>query len=176
MDDQIRFPAIGDRVRVAIRYAHGWRALLWLRAGTDGSIYTGLLLNTPTVARRVSAAPSEGRATIRYEDAEDIPESELPSSSRVSFKADGQIHLGNDVLRGRPLIGLVRPMQLCHVRFTHPSRYREPAKKKANDYDVGIAGYPVDEGRPMIWRDIRQSVACGRETHTACCREYGLSE
>jgi hypothetical protein len=40
-------------------------------------------------------------------------------------------------------------MQLCHVRFIHPSRYREPAKKKANDYDVVIAGYPVDESRPM---------------------------
>ncbi len=149
MDDQIRFPAIGDRVRVAIRYADGWRPLVWLRAGADGSIYVGLLLNAPDTARRASVAPEGGKVTFRYEDAETIPESELPPSSRVSFKASGEIHLGNELLRGRPLERLSRPVQLCLIRFIHPSRYREPAKKNANDYDVAIVGYPVDVGRPM---------------------------
>jgi hypothetical protein len=73
----------------------------------------------------------------------------LPPSSRVSFKASGEIHLGNKVLEGHRLEGLSSPLQLCVATFVHPSRYRPPAKKNQNDYDIGIAGYPLDVGRPM---------------------------
>jgi hypothetical protein len=67
----------------------------------------------------------------------------------VSFKASGEIHLGNRILKGHRLEGLSRPLQLCIASFVHPARYRPPAKMSQTDYDIGIAGYPFDVARPM---------------------------
>ena len=149
MADRLHLPAIGDRVRVALHHAGQWRPLLWLRVGKDGSIYVGMLVGAPTTGLFGSKPVGERKATVSYSEGELLTGQNLPSSSRVSFKASGDIHLGNRVLRGRPLDGLSRPLQLCVVMFVHPSRYRPPAKKNENDYDVGIAGYPLDESRPM---------------------------
>lgn len=35
------------------------------------------------------------------------------------------------------------------MRFVHPQNYNPPSKKNANDYDVGIVGYPLDDQRPI---------------------------
>jgi hypothetical protein len=36
------------------------------------------------------------------------------------------------------------------MRFAHPSTYRPPERHAQNDYDVRIAGYVVDEQKPMF--------------------------
>ena len=149
MADQLHLPGVGDRVRVALHHAGQWRPILWLRLGRDGSVYVGLLVGAPTTGLFGSKSVKQGTATISYSEGESLAGRALPLSSRVSFKASGEIHLGNRVLRGRPLEGLNRALQLCIVAFVHPSRYRPPAKKNENDHDVGIVGYPLDDGRPM---------------------------
>lgn len=97
----------------------------------------------------VSKTAQQGKVAVRCSEGKKLEGSALPSSSRVSFKASGEIHLGPQVLRGRPLEGLSKATQLCLMLFAHPSRYRPPSKKNSNDYDVGIAEYPLDELRPM---------------------------
>jgi hypothetical protein len=149
MANQLHLPAVGDRVRVALLHGGQWRPILWLRVGKDGSVYAGVLVGTPSTGLLISKSVDQGKATISYSAGVTLAEKTLPSSSRVSFKASGEIHLGNKVLPGRPLEGLLRPLQLCIVTFVHPSRYRLPTKKNDNDYDVGIVGYPLDEARPM---------------------------
>jgi hypothetical protein len=123
--------------------------MIWLRVGKDGSVYAGVLVGTPSTGLVVSKPVDQGTATISYSKGEKLAGKTLPSSSRVSFKTSGEVHLGNKVLRGRPLEGLGRPLQLCLVTFVHPSRYRPPARKKDNEYDIGVVGYPLDEARPM---------------------------
>lgn len=140
-------PEIGQRVRIGIRYNGSWRPLCWLRIGKDGSIYVGMLTNEPTIARRWSAPVSSREHTILYRDAQKIP---LPrKGSRVSFKVDGNIHLGDENLRGWPLNSLERARQLCMMLFVHPSRYRTPVKKSKNDFDIEIRDYSVSENQPL---------------------------
>lgn len=142
---RLRFPKIGDRVRFAISYAGAWRPLGWLRVARDGSVYLGLLLGRPAVAK-FAAGPVSREIIVRDDDFKDVP---VPPSSRLSFKASGEIHLGDKVLQGRSLASLSGPRMLCLIRFAHPSCYRPPSKKKPNEYDVSIADYTVDETKPM---------------------------
>jgi hypothetical protein len=83
---------------------------------------------------------------MKYKDAH---ESEAPPSSRVSFHSSGQINLGAEVHHGPSLADFKRGRQLCLIQFVHPRRYVPPKRSKERDYDVGIVGYPVDEGKPM---------------------------
>jgi hypothetical protein len=116
--------------------------------GLNGSIYVGLLVGAPNTGRFGFKEVENREATVSFSKGEPLAGKSLLPSSRVSFKASGEIHLGNRVLRGRPLEGLSSPLQLCVVTFVHPSRYRLPPKKNQNDYDVGIAGFPIDVDRP----------------------------
>ena len=129
----IVLPNVGDRVRVAIQYNEVWRPLAWLRVGKDGSIYLGLLTGRPSVAHYVGK-PGSKTVHIKYEEARELPD--VPSSSRVSFKASGEIHLAEKVLRGTPLDSLQKPRQLCLMMFVHPSRYIEPSTKNPKDYET----------------------------------------
>jgi hypothetical protein len=142
---QIQFPHIGDRVRFAIWYADAWRPFGWVRVGKDGSIYLGLLLGHPSVAKTVSL-PTAKQVSIKYQDLEGIP---VPKSSRVSFKVSGEIHFGDAVLHGKPLTSLAKARQLCVMNFAHPSRYRAPEKKNPNDFDIAITGYAPVDNKPM---------------------------
>ena len=95
-------PNIGDRIRFAISYNGLWRPLGWLRAGRDGSIYLGLLLGSPSVARYV-VKKAKKATTIKYDEGKVVSGAAAPKSSRVSFKASGEIHLGDEVLHGIPM-------------------------------------------------------------------------
>jgi hypothetical protein len=139
-------PAIGDRVRIALLHEGVWRPLIWFRVGNDGSIYIGLLTEQPFMAKVLSKEASRVVA-IKYDETQDLKE--LPSSSRISFKASGEIHFGDQKLDGIPLAQLSRTRQLCLFHLAHPSTYTPPKKHLAHDYDVGIAEYPVDEKRPL---------------------------
>lgn len=144
---QPKLPEIGERIRFAIEYGGGWRPLGWLRAGKDGSIYVGLLMGKPTVAR--AADKAAGRITeLKYDELKDLDR--VPESSRLSFHPSGEVHVGDKVVRGLvPLRELKKPLQLCMMLFTHPSKYVPPRRKDADDFDLGISGYQVDEERPM---------------------------
>ena len=74
---QIQFPKIGERVRFAIWYADAWRPLGWVRVGKDGSIYLGLLLGHPSMAKAVSL-PAAKQVKVKYQDLEEVP---VPKSS-----------------------------------------------------------------------------------------------
>ena len=74
---QIQFPKIDERVRIAIWYADTWRPLGWVRVGKDGSIYLGLLLGHPSMAKAVSL-PAAKQVKVKYQDLEEIP---VPKSS-----------------------------------------------------------------------------------------------
>ena len=74
---QIQFPKIGERVRFARWYADAWRPLGWVRVGKDGSIYLGLLLGHPSMAKAVSL-PAAKQGTGKYQDLEEVP---VPKSS-----------------------------------------------------------------------------------------------
>jgi hypothetical protein len=76
-------PKIGDRIRLAIQHQGVWRPLLWIRAGKDGSLYVGMLLDSPTSALHGGATPVGGEVDVRYSEAQ--PLTPIPSSSRVSF-------------------------------------------------------------------------------------------
>ena len=111
-------------------------------------IYLGPLLDRPSHGRMVWKPVSTPLSdTIEYSEAQELKT--VPSSSRVSFKASGEIHVGDSVRPEIPLATLSARIQLCFLLFAHPSRYRPPDRKKANDYDLGIREYPVDEDRPM---------------------------
>jgi hypothetical protein len=135
-------PSIGDRVRFMLLYRDAMRPLLWLRVGTDGSIYTGVLLGQPSFSRSIDkrAAP---RVDVQYAEATERPAPR--KGSRVSFKAaSGEIHLGDRVLQGRSLQRLGERRQLCLIQFIHPQRYRSAKPAKDKEFDIGIAEYPVD--------------------------------
>jgi len=143
---RIQFPRIGDRVRFAIWHADTWRPLGWVRVAKDGSVYLGLLLGRPSVAKFVSG-PSGKEVHVSEKDFKDVP---IPKSSRISFKASGEIHiLGDKVVYGKPLASLAQPRQVCLMRFAHPSRYQSALKKNPNDYDMNVAGYAIVEHKPM---------------------------
>ena len=139
-------PEIGQRVKLAIRYGGAWRPLIWVRAGKDGSVYVGLLTGKPTVAK--AAEKAAGKVTrIDYSDLKKL--SEVPKSSRLSFKASGELHIGNTVVTGLvPLKDLKRPLHLCNVFFAHPGRYKPLSRKHKDDYDIRIEEYKVDDERP----------------------------
>jgi len=139
-------PKIGDRVRFAIHYKGAWRPLGWVRVGKDGSIYLGLLTGNPSVVRSFEK-PASRVTKIKYDGAQEL--SKVPKSSRISFKASGEIHLGERVARNEPLESMQKPRQLCLMLFVHPSRYLPPKSKNPNDYDMGILGYEVDNLHPM---------------------------
>jgi hypothetical protein len=141
-------PQVGERIRIAMHYGGDWRPLLWLRVGTDGSIYIGLLLGQPTSGAKGSAT-GEKVIDIKYKDGRPVTPKDLKKGSRVSFKASGEIHLGADTLKGESLEQLPKPRQLCLALFAHPSRYRPPAKHSVNDYDVAVVDYPVDDAQPL---------------------------
>jgi len=69
---QIQFPKIDKRVRFAIWYAEAWRPLGWVRVGKDGSIYLGLLLGHPSMAKAVSL-PAAKQVKVKYQDLEEVP-------------------------------------------------------------------------------------------------------
>jgi hypothetical protein len=147
----INIPNIGQRIRVALHYAGVWRPLVWLRVGSDGSVYIGLLVSAATYGRALSKEVAGRRSvTIQEGQGQTLPLAALRKGSRISFKASGEIHLAAKVIQGTSLERLAGPTQLCVVRFAHPVRYRPPKKKLGNDYDVGIAGYGVDDTRPMV--------------------------
>jgi hypothetical protein len=142
---RLGFPKVGDRVRFAIRYADAWRPVGWVRVGKDGSIYLGLLIGRPSIAKMVSQ-PAAKQVKVRYHA---LQSTTVPGSSRVSFKVSGEIHLGDAVLSGTALSSVARARQLCLMNFAHPARYRASAKRNPNDLDINVAGYaPVDD-RPM---------------------------
>jgi hypothetical protein len=126
-------PAIGNRIRLAIQYEYRWRPLIWIRLGRDGSIYAGLLMDRPGLAIEGETSADRG-FRVDYRIGQTLGGAAVPSSSRVSFKASGEVHLGNRTVQGYALEHLQRPTQLCLVVFTHPSRYREPRASAANDY------------------------------------------
>jgi hypothetical protein len=64
---QIQFPKIGDRVRFALWYGDAWRPWGWVRVGKDGSIYLGLLLGHPSMAKAVFF-PAAKQVTVKYQD------------------------------------------------------------------------------------------------------------
>ena len=142
---QIHFPKIGGRVRFAIWHADSWRPLGWVRVGKDGSVYLGLLVDRPSTAKALSL-PAAKQVKLKYQDLKDVP---VPSSSRVSFKVSGEIHLGDAILHGTPLNSLAEVRQLCLMNFAHPSRYRPPEKRNPNDFDIGIAGFVPIDNKPM---------------------------
>jgi hypothetical protein len=72
---QIHFPKIGDRVRFAIWYTDAWRPLGWVRVGKDGSIYLGLLLGHPSIAKAVHL-PGAKQIEVKYQDLEEVAGSE----------------------------------------------------------------------------------------------------
>ena len=140
-------PEIGQRIRIAVKHDGLWRPLLWIRAGKDGSIYVGLLMGKPTVAR-AGEKKAEKVTEVKYSEFEDLDE--FPKSSRLSFHPSGEVHIGDNVVTGLvPLAELKRPLQLCTILFAHPGRYRPPDRKGPEDYDLGIEGYQLDEERPM---------------------------
>jgi len=143
---QVPLPRIDQRIRFAIEYRSVWRPLGWVRAGIDGSIYMGTLIDKPASAKEVDK-PAERLTTIEdREFQEAIP---IPKSSRLSFHPSGEVHIGNKVVPGLvPLHDLHGSQQLCIMRFRHPGTYEPPAKKNANDFDLDIIGYQVDEERP----------------------------
>jgi len=119
-------PKVGDRIRVAMLYERLWRPLIWFRVGRDGSIYMGMLLREPTIGKTVSKVVPQPPVTIIYDEARPIANQEALKSSRVSFKASGEIHMGGKVLRGPRLETLSIQTLLCLFLFVHPSRYRPP--------------------------------------------------
>jgi hypothetical protein len=140
-------PAIGQRIRFAIQYAGARRPLGWVRAGSDGSIYVGALLGKPNIAKNVDK-PAEKETRIEYGQLKQLDN--LPKSSRLSFHPSGEVHIGDKVVRGLvSLEKLERSLQLCTLMFAHPGRYRPPDDKAHGDFDLGIVGYEVDEGKPM---------------------------
>lgn len=150
---KVHLPRVGDRVRLRLLHAGISRAVLWLRVGRDGSIYVGGLIGAPSTGIIGSAPVENGRATVRISEGERLEGPTLPASTRVSFKASGEIHIGNKVANGFPLAELNRLIRLCRVFFAHPSNYREATKRNANDHDFKIDDYPVDDARP-IWAEI----------------------
>ena len=126
-----------------------WRPLVWLRIGTDGSIYCGLLTNQPSYGKLITKDVTDTGTTIKYDEGQELQDSEELKSSRVSFKASGEIHIPGGILQGIPLETLTKPIQLCLLMFAHPERYQTPHKKLKNDYDIGIVGYPVDDSCPL---------------------------
>jgi len=139
-------PKTGVRVRVAIEYGNMWRPMLWVRVGRDGSIYTGTLLGSPTSA---SSGTSKAGQLTRYADGTELTGARLPKSSRVSFKVDGEIHLGKKDLPGKPLTTISQPRQLCLYLFTHPSKYREGSTSDPHEMEIRVRAYEVDETRPI---------------------------
>ena len=161
-------PLVGERIRVAMYYGGDWRPLIWFRVGKDGSIYLGLLLGQPTFGAKGSAT-GERIIDVKYNDGRPMIAEDMRKGSRVSFKASGEIHFGSDILTGESLEQLSKPRQLCLALFAHPSRYRPPAKRSVNDFDVEVVDYPVDEARP-----IYASVEVAPWNGSSMCAPQGL--
>jgi hypothetical protein len=147
---EISRPRTGQRVRFALWHDDEWRPLLWLRVGSDGSVYLGTLFGRPSQGLRVSKQAA-GKKPVSFKDAEGVPFTgiDLLKSSRISFKASGEIHFGGDVLDGPSLTGLSDRRQLCLARFPHPTGSPAASTRNANDYDVGIADYPIESDFPL---------------------------
>lgn len=145
----MQLPSVGDRIRLSLSYDGAPRPLVWIRVGTDGSVYAGLLLGSPSTAISGSSDVVAGKARFDLKEGATLQEGQVPKSSRVSFKASGEIHMSNKIFRGAPLETLVRPRQLALMLFIHPARYRPPAKANANDYDVCAENYPFDQEHPV---------------------------
>jgi hypothetical protein len=88
---------------------------------------------------------------VSFKDAEGVPFTgvDLPKSSRISFKASGEIHIAEDIVAGPPLSALNERRQLCLVRFPHPAGSPPPTKASPNDYDIGMADYPLEDEFPV---------------------------
>jgi hypothetical protein len=77
-------------------------------------------MGNPTSAKEVNKA-AEKLTTIKYRELRDL--TSLPKSSRLSFHPSGEVHIANKVVTGLvPLEKLQKPLQLCTIRFAHPSR------------------------------------------------------
>ena len=142
-------PKVGDRIRIAISHAGLWRPLAWLRVAKDGSIYFGVLLGRPLTARLVTKSPLGSEGQIKYNEGQLLERGRLPKGSRASFHPSGEIHLRNEMMYGSPFRDLKRRRQLCLFHLTHPKHYRPAERRKANDYDLTILDYQVDDSRPM---------------------------
>jgi len=142
-------PKIGDRIRVGINHGGAWRPLFWMRVARDGDIYFGMLVGRPTYYGFQLTQAKGPVVPIKHDETEQLTGDNLPSSSRISFHPDGRINFGHLVGYGPPLENLRDPRQLCLMRFSHPARYNPPPGKASNDYDVAIAGFPVDDSKPM---------------------------
>jgi hypothetical protein len=158
------FPEIGDRVRIAIRRGDSWIPICWVGAGNDGSVYFGLLIGRPAVGGRLMKQENSKEVGISYDDLEMFERDDVPSSSRVSFKASGEIHIGDEIRKGTPIESLSKPVQLCLFHQTHPDNIPLPEKKNPNDYDIGIEGYQFQDDKPLYgslfvspWRDKKSA-------------------
>jgi hypothetical protein len=146
-DPSPELPQIGQRIRFAIDYEGMWRPLGWIRTGKDGSIYVGTIMGKPLTAEELQK-PAHGETTIHYDELRALETP--PKSSRLSFHPSGEVHIGDKIVTGLvPLEKLHQPLQLCTFMFAHPRKYRPPANKNDEDFDVGIIGYQVDETCPM---------------------------
>ena len=157
-----KYPEIGQRVRIAIRRGNTWIPICWIRAGSDGSVYFGVLFGRPNAGGALQKQTTSNEARINYDEIEMYEADDIPSSSRVSFKASGEVHVGAKILQGWPLESLSQTIQLCLFHQAHPDNIPVSEKKNPTDYDIGIEGYEFQEDRPtygslfvLPWTDGR---------------------
>jgi hypothetical protein len=134
-----------DRVRVAVHY-DGWRPILWLQVGSDGSIYLGPRYKRITTLSRGSVPVEGGQARISYDAGEEIADPAIIREAKLSFHATGIINMADERALRDSLRTLKDQQFLCGMLFQHPSAYAPisvPLKK-----DI-CRPYPIDERRPL---------------------------
>ena len=137
----------GDRVRLLIKYAGSWRALLWIKVGSDGSIYAAPRITGVASVKKGTKELHGGEATIKYGEGDPVLDPETLRNPKVSFHASGLIRAGGDRLKGPSLKELTGQRMLCQFLLEHP-RVREPIDK-VRRRDICL-DYPVQENRPLF--------------------------
>jgi hypothetical protein len=140
-----RLPA-KTTVRILIDHDGTARPILWLKVGTDGSVYLGLSRPVGSLGYGGGNANSLGEVQVKYNDAKEISDPEFRKRIHLSFHSSGVINLTGMRWQRGSWRQLTQPHQLCLFLLEHPSRF--PPASGSRKWDL-IVKYPVDNARPI---------------------------